>query len=194
MKLEKAEIWKAADDLVREGLKPTVQAVRDRVGYGSFEKIAPAMAEWRARQDVDRSVVTPMPADLRERGEAHVRQLWSAAMAAADASMHAEREGLKAAQAELAQQQVELGRVADDLASQLSEAQKTAEALRGKNEAMAGEVTALRSQAAALQARYEDAERFRAEERAERQGLQRELERLRSMPAGSEQQPVPESS
>ena len=189
MKLEKAEIWKAADDLVREGLKPTVQAVRDRVGFGSFEKIAPAMAEWRARQDVDRSVVTPMPADLRERGDAHVRQLWSAAMAAADASMHAEREGLKAAQAELAQQQVELGRVADELANQLSDARQTAESLRQQTEAMAGELTSLRSQAAALEARYEDAERFRAEERAERQALQVQLDRVKGdLLAGQQQQ------
>lgn len=188
MTLSNEQIWQAADELASEGVKPTIQAVRDRLGYGSYETIVPAMAQWRARQDVDRSVTVPIPKDLKAKGELHVNQLWNAAMETADASMHAEREGLRAAQAELAHEQQELGRVADTLNIKLVESQNGIETLKAQNAAIETELTAARSQAAALEARFQEAERFRSEERAERQALQAELDSARSALAAVQNQ------
>lgn len=193
MSLTREKIWKAADELTSEGAKTTVQAVRERVGYGSYEFITPVMAEWRARQAVHRAVATPMPDDLYERGNAHVKQLWTAAMAAADGSMQAEREALRVAQAELASEQQDLAKLIDVLTVQRDQAQEFIAALRSDKTTLEADLAGARTQAAASDARFEDAERLRSEERAERLQVQEKLDHLRQevavLRAGTQPQP-----
>lgn len=179
MQLSREEIWAAADELAREGGTPTLQAVRERLGRGSFGKITPAMAEWRERQSVHQGIETPMPLDLRTRGQAHVEQLWTAAMAAANASLQPEREGLRVARCQLAQEQQDFAVLADELSAQVDRLQAALATAEHTTVRIESELLDARAEVAAFKARYDDAERLRAEERTERQGLQLELDAAR---------------
>lgn len=179
MKLSKEDIWAAADALAAEGELPTLQSVRERLGRGSFRTIAPAMAEWRERQSVHQGVETPMPLDLRARGQAHVEQLWTAAIVAANASLQPEREGLRVARSHLAHEQQDFALLTDDLTAQIDHLQAALTAAEHTTKAIQSTLLDARADAAAFKARYDDAERLRAEERAERQALQVELDAAR---------------
>ena len=47
MALTVAQIHQAADEIDAEGQRPTLAAVRKRLGSGSFTTISEAMASWR---------------------------------------------------------------------------------------------------------------------------------------------------
>ena len=47
MALTKQDIWRCADELDAEGIRPTLAAVRKKLGSGSFTTISDAMAEWK---------------------------------------------------------------------------------------------------------------------------------------------------
>ncbi len=49
MAITKEQVWAAAEELAAEGLRPTLEAVRQRSG-GSYTTIGPALNEWKARQ------------------------------------------------------------------------------------------------------------------------------------------------
>ena len=172
MQLSKEEIWAAADELAGEGEVPTLQAVRERLGRGSFGKITPVMAEWRERQLVHQGIETPMPHNLKARGQAHVEQLWTAAMAAANASLQPEREGLRVARSQLAQEQQDFATLADDLTTNIERLEGALAAALGEKRGVDVALAEAQSQVAIFKARFEDAERLRLEERAERQELQ----------------------
>lgn len=138
-------IWKVADDLNAEGVRPTLAAIRKRLGAGSFTTISQAMAEWRRRKEKDdRPVVEPLPTELVNAAHDMVAEIWRAARLAADQAFVGEREKLAAeltAAQEQAQEAIEL---ADALTADLETARKDL--------ATAAEVAAERDQlATALQ-------------------------------------------
>jgi hypothetical protein len=134
-------IWKVADDLNAEGVRPTLAAIRKKLGAGSFTTISQAMTEWRRRKEKDdRPVVEPLPTELlnaahdmvaeicARRGLRQTRPLWESEKLAAE---------LTAAQ-EQAQEAIEL---ADTLTGDLE--------IAGKELATAAEVAAERDRLAA---------------------------------------------
>ena len=68
MAITKQDILAAADALDAEGAKPTLAAVRKKLGGGSFSTISEAMKEWKANHaSAAAPLREPAPAAVVER-------------------------------------------------------------------------------------------------------------------------------
>lgn len=144
MGLTVEQIHAAADGLDAEGIRPTLAAVRRRLGSGSFTTISEAMTSWRSAKVVT-AVVEPLPGEVDQRVTAMGQELWALAMAAAGARLAGEREELAAARAESEQVRAEAVAVADAVTLELEQSRAAA----------AQEFAALQDQLAAVTARAE---------------------------------------
>lgn len=88
----KDKIIAAANALAAEGhTNPTNDAVRERMGGGSFATISPVMREWRAARQSEAVATLEMPADLRRAIESSVGNVWNIASKLASASVETVR-------------------------------------------------------------------------------------------------------
>lgn len=177
MTLSKEEVWNVVDDMVKEAVPINVRSVLSRTG-GTTATVTEALREWRMRQVTDQAVVIPMPTDLKLRGEDHARQLWSAAVVAAEASMRLEREALRARQEQMDTENAELAAYADELKQELGAANGLAKRLEEGRVALELRLTEAQTLAATNQGRFEESEKGRAEAHAERKQLQAALDEL----------------
>src|SRR5690606_40605394 len=65
MAISKQEIIDAAEQLVAEGVNPSMQAVRERLGGGSFATISPVLREWKENREATTVAVLEMPSDVK---------------------------------------------------------------------------------------------------------------------------------
>lgn len=136
MALTVEEIWRAADALDAEGIRPTLAAVRKKLGRGSYTTIQDAMSQWKHRQlDSKRASIEPPPAEVDEQARMLAAELWTLALSAADRTLAGERE-------RMAEEEV-------ILRSQLAEAAEVADELGAQAERLAHDLADARSQAAA---------------------------------------------
>ncbi len=101
MALSSEQIHAAADELDAQGVRPTLAAVRKRLGSGSFTTISEGMSTWRTARIGEPARAEPIPEVVAERFEAMARDVWAAAVAQAEARLAAERETLAVERAEL---------------------------------------------------------------------------------------------
>ena len=133
-------IWQAADQLNEEGAKPTLNAVRKKLGGGSFTTISDAMSQWKERQrQRAQPAAEPLPGRLASSLNALAAEVWVAARATAERALTGERERLAAEQAELREQAAEAVELADTLTAeveglraQLAEASAARDKLAGE--------------------------------------------------------------
>lgn len=57
-------VSEAADRLLTQGRKPTLDAVRLEVGGGSLREISPALRVWREKQSAVEAAASAIPAEL----------------------------------------------------------------------------------------------------------------------------------
>jgi chromosome segregation ATPase len=129
-------IWQAADELEAEGLRPTLAAVRNKVGSGSFTTITNAMAEWRKRRQQDaRTPQEPLPEEIGQHVEeigqrlgnigqqlrALSGEIWAKARALADEQLIGLRQRLETEKEELGGQMAEAVQLADRLTEEAEE-------------------------------------------------------------------------
>lgn len=90
----RTEVFAIADELAKAGLVPTQRAVIQRVG-GSYSTIGHLLAEWRKEQRAanDDNMVT-LPDALADKARSQAREMWDQAMAAANATIAADRDHL----------------------------------------------------------------------------------------------------
>ena len=129
-------IWEAADELEAAGARPTLAAVRKKLGGGSFTTISDAMTVWKERQrQRAQPVAEPLPGELASSVNSLAAEIWAAARGAAERALAGERERLAAEQAEVRAQAAEAVELADGLAVEiegLREQATTAAAARDK--------------------------------------------------------------
>jgi len=65
MAITKDQIINAAESLKAEGINPSMSAVRERLGGGSFATISPVLREWRESQEQRATVAIEMPAEAK---------------------------------------------------------------------------------------------------------------------------------
>jgi len=131
MALSRDAIWQAADALDAEGIKPTLSAVRKRIGSGSFTTIQEAMSEWKLRrQQAAIPAVEPAPPELAERTATLAAEVWTLARAAADRTLAGERQQMEADQAELRSQAFEAVELADALTEESDQRKRELAELR----------------------------------------------------------------
>ena len=46
--VQQDDVWSAADDLIAEGLRPTIERVRQKIGRGSPNTVSPMLESWFA--------------------------------------------------------------------------------------------------------------------------------------------------
>jgi chromosome segregation ATPase len=163
-------IWQAANELEAEGVRPTLAAVRTKVGSGSFTTITNAMAEWRKRRQQDaRTPLEPLPDEINrhvdEIGQRLVNisqqlrtlgsEIWAKARALADEQLIGLRQRLDTEKEELGAQMTEAVQLADRLTEE-------AEGLRRQ----LSDYQPLQAEHHALKAHVAEAERRHAEELA----------------------------
>jgi uncharacterized protein YydD (DUF2326 family) len=163
-------IWQAADELEAEGIRPTLAAVRNKVGSGSFTTITNAMAEWRKRRQQDaRTPLEPLPdeisrhvdeigqrlGDIGQQLRTLGSEIWAKARALADEQLIGLRQRLDTEKEELGAQMTEAVQLADRLTEE-------AEDLRRQ----LSDYQALQAEHHALKAHVAEAERRQTEELA----------------------------
>ncbi|MCB2263150.1 MAG: DNA-binding protein [Candidatus Thiosymbion ectosymbiont of Robbea hypermnestra] len=151
MALTKQDIWHTADELDTEGTRPTLQAVRKRLGRGSFTTIQDAMKEWRSQQTTnDAPSAEALPEAVSEEIERAGTAIWQAAMSAAHRRLEEERQQLTTEREALEARATEATELADSLSRENEALQKELEDLRRQTDEdlarRAGDIEAARKE------------------------------------------------
>ncbi len=186
-------VTQAVEALVGEGLDPTVERVRAKLGGGSFTTISKVLSEVLAQRQTQATQVSEVPADLVEIGQRSVAAIYAAVQRQAtakielieadarkqiDAANHAraeaaleierlEREGEQAAETLAATQ-----KALQDALSRAERAEATAAAERAEIERVESEVKRLRQEQEQLQRQFATAD-------ASLKATQTDLQRMR---------------
>jgi chromosome segregation ATPase len=147
MATTKEQVWGAADELTAEGKNPTLAAVRERLGGGSYTDISAAMQIWKAnRQAAAAPIREPAPAAVTERLSELGGEIWAIALELANSRLQAEREALEQARQELEASRQEAADLADQLSADLEVAQATVQRQTEQIAADTAEIERLRAE------------------------------------------------
>ncbi len=120
------DIHAVADTIAAQGGNPTLAAVRKALGGGSFTTISEAMKEWKLKHQAQ-AIITPLreaaPTAISERLSAFGGEIWAIALELSNSRLQSERESLELVRKELEQAQQETGDFADQLSTELEQAQ-----------------------------------------------------------------------
>nr|WP_180319549.1 DNA-binding protein [Delftia acidovorans] len=116
--VQEADVWAAADALIAQGLRPTIERVRQQIGRGSPNTVSPMLETWFAtlgqRLGVAEGQGELLPSSVPDPVQRLAQQLWDAAqeaaMEAARAALQSREEAAQATQAELQEQQEQMAR------------------------------------------------------------------------------------
>lgn len=94
-------VFAAAQELSRQGIDPTIQAVRDKLGTGSFTTVSKHLKAWE--QKVKHILQTPkVPLDVMN----YMNQLWAAAFREAQNLLESDKKAFQASQEKWEQEKV----------------------------------------------------------------------------------------
>ena len=79
MAIAREDIIQAAETLEKNGVNPTMAAVRDHLGGGSFATISPILRGWKEGRKVAQAVVLEMPGELKTALERLGAEFWEVA-------------------------------------------------------------------------------------------------------------------
>ena len=139
---KRSQIYEIADQLLRDGVKPTQQNVRERLGSGSLTTINRALNEWW-EQLGSRLEAQTQGFDLPDPVVKQVNRLWSEALAYADKASNQRVESL---QIKLAETQSELSSIDSRYTSQIIDLNKIIYQLRGDISSSDAEIKELRAE------------------------------------------------
>ena len=89
--ISREQVFDAAGALLDEGTSPTVQAVRERIGSGSFTTINRHLDEWRKEHAGQAPANIP---DMPDKVMMAFQQVWAAAARAAQEDTETQRQAL----------------------------------------------------------------------------------------------------
>ena len=185
------QVLEAAQALLEAGTTPTVSAVRERIGSGSYTTISAHLAEWRTQNTQAPAQVPEMP----ERVRTALNQVWAQAATAAQEDLDTQRQALEVMRRELDKEQADMGAEIERLEQALEQEREKFEQQRinldqAQNSVRdtQAEMLELKLDNARLSERAGSAERRAEELREQVQGLQQQLATLA---AGKEEKPAP---
>jgi hypothetical protein len=121
MAITKEQVFEAADRLVAEGQRPTLDAIRQITG-GSYSTISPALNEWKSRRQTSAAPLRePPPQGVTDRLLELGADVWAVALDLANGRLTVEREALEKARIELEADRVEAVELADRLSGEMEE-------------------------------------------------------------------------
>lgn len=118
--ITKEQIIQAADTLLQEtGAMPTVQAVRERIGSGSYTTINTTLTEWR--KEYAERIIADVPA-MPDKVQAAFNQAWSIAVRQTQEDMEAERQAIDTKRREMEKEHAGMSAEIEQLEKALEEA------------------------------------------------------------------------
>ncbi len=195
-------VVQAVEGLVKEGLDPTVERVRAKLGGGSFTTINKLLGEVLAQRQTQATQVSDLPPDLLEVGQRAVASIFASVQRSAadkialiEADARKNIESAQHARAEAALEIERLEREGEQAAEALVTAQKTAqEALARAERAEAtvaaerAEISRVESEIKHLRHEQEQLQKRLATADASLQATQADLERVRQEAARAREQ------
>ena len=174
--ISRAQVLEAASALQEEGTPPTVQAVRERIGSGSYTTINRYLDEWRKEHAGQAPANIPA---MPEKVMGAFQQIWATAARVAQEDVETERQALEAMRREMEQAKADMAAEIARLEKDLEETHHKAEGLgkdlevERKGRAAAEEqVTTVQIENARLDERAKAAEGRAAELKEQVEGLQ----------------------
>ena len=126
-------ISKIANELNAEGIRPTLAAIRKRLGKGSFTTISEGLNIWKQGEQQRQTIIEDvLPAEVIEQMSAFGSRLWATAIEKANKRLANEREELRKASVSVLQQIEEAKELNAILNHELDERDKKIEALESK--------------------------------------------------------------
>lgn len=157
------KVHAAADALAAaDGKRPTLAAIREALGGGSFTTISEAMKSWQGRHAAPAEPDTT-PETVSRAGAELAASLWKQAKALADEQLKAERAALDESRAALEQETAEAAELADGLAAENESLKATIQKLTSDAVAQAQERAEVTTRATAAEAALAEC-RTRAEQ------------------------------
>ena len=121
--ITKQQVFDTASALRDEGILPTVSAVRERLGTGSFSTVGNHLSAWKA--EVANQEVAEIP-DIPDAVQSVFQQVWAAAAKAAQKDVETQRQAMEAMRRELEKEKSEMTKEIQRLEQNLdSAAEKT---------------------------------------------------------------------
>ncbi len=127
--ITKEQIFEAATNLQEAGIASTVQAVRERIGSGSYSTINAHLAEWRKEYAEQALVNIP---DIPEKIMAAFNQVWASAIKSAQDDVETQRLALEAMRRQMDKENT-------DMVTEIKRLEKELEKADGKLEAVTQE-------------------------------------------------------
>jgi chromosome segregation ATPase len=129
MAITRESIWTAADQLDAEGDRPTLAAIRKKLGGGSYSTISEAMTEWHARRTQKAVQAEPVPEKLGEAATEFAAVTWRIARELAEARLQAVRSAIEEARQQMEAEKIEAAAFADQLGKELDASKEKVAAL-----------------------------------------------------------------
>lgn len=123
MPVTQESIIQAAEALVARGESPTLAAVRQEVGGGSYTTISDAMREWRQSKEKERIMaeVIMIPAELQQALNEAGRSLWAVATEQHAAKLAQEREAMEEERKRYAAERQDAVELADQVEAEVGD-------------------------------------------------------------------------
>jgi len=128
--ISKEQVFEAASALLEEGTAATVQAVRERIGSGSYTTVTRHLDEWRKEHAGQAPTHIP---DMPEKVMGAFHQVWATAAKAAQEDVDTQRQALEAMRREMEQDKA-------DMAAEIARLEKALDEAGGRGERQAEEL------------------------------------------------------
>lgn len=137
MAITREQILETANQLQAQGIKPTQTNVRESLGGGSFTTISEVLREWRADQDQTAQLqAVVIPADITDRTNILIAQLWETAQNLANDRLLKEREALEHKEALINAEIDESNKVIETLENEQAELTAQLDTLTNENSSL----------------------------------------------------------
>lgn len=173
------QVFAAADELRDEGIAPTVQTVRERIGSGSFSTINAHLGAWKEQNAAQ--AVADIP-EIPDKVQAAFAQIWATASRGAQEGFETQREALETTRREMERERSSMAQEIERLEQALEEQTGLAEKVTAQRDdeakARADAETRLASltvENARLEERANAAEKWSGELKVQFEGLQEKL-------------------
>lgn len=120
MAITTAQIHAAANQIDKEGKRPTLAGVRTVLGGGSFSTIQEAMKTWKRVEDDEAIEASPVPSDLSDAADTLIAKLWEIGEKLAAEALDHERETFQEQLQQADQTRDDAVSAADEIAEELA--------------------------------------------------------------------------
>jgi archaellum component FlaC len=187
MAVTTAQIHAAADAIDREGQRPTLVAVRARLGQGSFTTIAAAMKDWIKQEDEKASPADPIPTEIEEAANRAIAAIWTKAQEVANEALKAKQTAHEAEMKEAKEREADALAELDKVQDSADEAKSNLQTALEKIESLKQELTNATKSMEAANVAANAAQRLAEERLATIQALTNEATKKRAAKAPAQE-------